>query len=247
MKMNQKLLHKASVFFLATLLLLTGCGIATYFYVISAVTAGSESIDSVSGSYAVSNYAENLSLITVGGGPGLLLCYTVTDSEDTPSSVATAFSSQYIRNNNGIAVTNDLVLETTNNHVYQFSDSTRTKFRAPGYVALADNPTNVDISFKLQRAADSLDSSLRILNLSVTNGSYSLKGTGELRRYDGTSFPMLASTILSDKESFPDYQVSETPKETLYLHVFAAMSITEGSFSNIYWTQLTHLGYIVLT
>jgi hypothetical protein len=246
MKMIQKLLHKASVFFLATLLLLTGCGIATYFYVISAVTAGSDSIDSVSGSYAVSNYAENLSLITVGGGPGLLLCYTVTDSANTPSSISTAFSSQYIRNNNGIAVTNDLVLESTSNHVYQFSDSTGTKFRAPGYVLLADNPTSVDISFKLQRAADSSDSSLRILNLSVTNGSYSMNGTGELRRYNGTSFPLQASTIIANPDSYPDYQVSETSK-TLYLHVFAAMSITEGSFSNIYWTQLVHLGYIELT
>lgn len=248
MKMRNHILRMVSVFFIV--LVLVGCGIATYISITSSVYAidKNDTLTSITAKYSVSNYSEQLSMISIGGGPALMLGYIVTNRTEVPS-FNSYFKSAYQRNNIGLPVsTQEIVAYTSgsmNYALYQFSDGAENQFRAPGYYALADSPTNPDLQFKLEIGQDPSNIANDVINYNKLSGSYTLQGLPELRRYNGESFNTTISSILNNLESYPDYAIVGS-EGSLYLHIFAASSITRGNFSNIYWTDLAHLGYLKL-
>ena len=242
MKMQKKLLRMASVFFVV-FLLFAGCGIATYFYVGYSFSSGSDNETSVSGSFRFNDEFDNLEMIDVGTGPSLLLCYSLTDSDSIPSF--SSFSSTYIRNNNGKAVSSPQVLSYTSNEVtytlYTFSDDTSTAMKSPYYLASATDPIDSDIAFSLTK-----DSNAELV-FAESSGNYTLTGSSvNLRRYNGDTFSIDLDAIRNNETYFPDYSAITSSSTQLYCHVYAAMSASKGSFNNIYWTSLHHLGYITL-
>lgn len=239
MKMNQKLLLTASVFFV--LLVLVGCGIATIFYndvSYSEISPVPET--EVQGSFIFTN-DDSLKMITPGTGPSLLLGYTVTDSSNTPHEVnyEKEFDTRYRKNGYfGQAISSSEILSITNNdkqyRLYQLSDSTHEVFRSPGYVATAQNNLTPNCTYKVELQADNT------LELTISTNPYILHNIGNLRRFNGYVFTK------TDYSSFPDYTISDSPGSTFYIHLFGAMNVSEGVFSNIFWSPLSYLGYIAL-
>lgn len=243
MKMRNHILRMVSVFFLV--LVLGGCGIATYINIESSFIKKSDNTSEITIEYTVTNYSENLSLVSIGGGPSLMLCYAVTNRKDIPS-FNSYFKTKYQRNNIGIPLSTPNIVSYTSESVeytlYQFSDSNGTEFKAPGYYALANDPINPQLQFKIGIGVDSNSSQNKVINFTQLVGSYTLQGLPVLRRYDGTPFESTISTILSDRADYPDYSIEES-EGSLFLHIFAAASITKGDFNNIYWSDLAHLCY----
>ncbi|MEA4861510.1 hypothetical protein SDC9_124781 [bioreactor metagenome] len=248
MKMNKTLLLKASAFFLLLITLLFSCGIPTYFYVNYTFEKGSGDDSSVSGTFTFTDSYNNLSWVDTGTGPSLMLAYIVTSSPGDIPKFETPFSSTYKRsNNNGIHVSEDELLSYDSGGItyrlHRFSDTTGIDFNSPTYMAYASNPTSAD--FKVTLSKDSNN----FIDLSITdaNGSsppttpYVLTGTSKLARLNGEAF----STDPSAITGFPDYTVSDTSL-TLYCHVFAAVNVSQGLFSNNFWTDLKYLGRITL-
>lgn len=243
MKMNKTLLLKASAFFLLLSTLLFSCGIPTYFYVVSNFSQGSGDDSSVSGSFTFTDPYNNLSWIDTGTGPSVMLAYIVTYSQTTPS-FSSLFTSTYKRsNNNGIPVTEDELLSYVNGDntykLHRFSDNSGTVFTSPWYIAYANTPSTPDFAVTLTKAVDNY------IDLSFTSGNYSLSGSSRLARYNGSAFITEIQTIRNSEATYLDYTISDT-EQTMYCHIFAAVNVSQGDFSNNFWTDLKHLGYIKL-
>ena len=247
MKMNKTLLLKASAFFLLITLLFS-CGIPTYFYVGTTFNQGGGlPEDTVSGTFKFPDTYGNLSWVDPGTGPSLMLAYIVTTSQEEPT-FSQSFGTTYKRtSNNGIPVSEDELLSYNNGdylyRLHRFSDINDNQFNSPTYMAYASNPTSAD--FKVTLSKDSNN----YIDLSITDANdssppttpYVLTGTSKLARFNGEAF----STDPSSITGFPDYTVSDTSL-TLYCHVFAAVNVSQGLFSNNFWTDLKHLGRITL-
>ena len=247
MKMYRKLLRMVSVFFVV-LSLFSSCGIATIFNIDATVHKGDKNGDTVFGNLTISDPHGNLSLVTQGTGPSLMLGYIVTNAA-SPPNVTSSFDSTYRRNiYNGVRLQNQEIISITNAEqtyrLHLFSDSSRTEFRTPYYLATADNPISAESTVRLTRILTDTDPNRYELQLSFDAGVYTPHVLGNLRRYDGTLFTTNQSVIVQS-ESYPDYTITQEG-DALFLHVFAAFTVDEGLFSNIYWTRMTHLGYIEL-
>lgn len=242
MKMNKTLLLKASAFFLLLITLLFSCGIPTYFYVTYSFSKP-QSSNSVTGNFSFIDTHGNLSWIDPGTGPSLLLSYIVTYSQ-TPPSFSSLFSSTYKRsNNNGIPVDDDLMLTSESGayiyRLHRFSDENGIEFSSPEYVAYANTPSSPDLSVTLTKAGDNY------LDLSFTSGNYSLSGSSRLARFDGKAFITDTQTIRDSASTYKDYTISDT-EQKMYCHVFAAVNVSQGDFTNNFWTDLQYMGYIEL-
>ena len=247
MKMYRPLLRMVSVFFSA-IILLNSCGIATYFNLTSgSIQAGNTNGEVVYGIFKVTDNNSSLSMISPGTGPSLVLSYIVTDSPDPPAFI-TPFKTNYRRSiYNGVPIrSQELLSITSSDEIYRlhiFNDSAETHFRSPRYIAVANDPLQVEDTFRLQRVDESANTYSMLLSFDA--GLYTYNGNGTLRRYDGTLFTSDQTTILHRPENYPDYTIRQ-PGSRLYLHIYGAVSVGEGMFSNIYWTELTHFGYINL-
>jgi len=245
MKMNKTLLLRASAFFLLLITLLLSCGIPTYFYVGTRFNRGGGlPEETVSGTFKFPDTYGNLSWIDPGTGPSLMLAYIVTTSQEEPT-FSQSFGTTYKRtSNNGIPVSEDELLSYNNGdylyRLHRFSDINDNQFNSPTYMAYASNPTSADFKVTLTKDSDNF------INLSITdaNGSspptypYVLTGASKLARFNGEAF-------LTDLSSQPDYTISNTAL-AMYCHVFAAVNVSQGSFSNNFWTDLEYLGRITL-
>jgi len=248
MKMNKTLLLKASAFFLLLITLLFSCGIPTYFYVNYYFTKGSDlAIDTVAGKFTFTDTSNNLSWIDPGTGPSLMLAYCVTTSTNDPQFYS-LFATKYKRtNNNGIPVSEDELLSYDNGgyiyRLHRFSDNNGIDFRSPQYTAYATNPNSPDFEVSLAK-----DSSTNLVDISFTSGNYSILGSTKLARSIGTSaFETDIQKIKDQPGNFPDYTIIDaSTANKLYCHVFAAVNVSQGDFSNNFWTDLKHLGYIQL-
>lgn len=241
MKMRIHILRLVSVFFIV--MVLVGCGIMTVFTVTYAYNSGTSNI---SGEFIFTDSADNrLSWITPSTGPSLLLCYLVTTESAAPSIVATKFDSEFKRNiADGRMIPNDFKILTVTSgsseySLYKFSDSSYTNFGSPHFLASASNPSNPDLEFSLSLNSDNS------LQFSIDSGSYTLHASEPLTRFTGSPFQIVTSEIVSYPTQYPDYVVQNTGG-TLYLHIYAAINVSEGEFNNIFWTNLRHVGYIQL-
>ncbi|NCC13623.1 MAG: hypothetical protein EOM32_09670 [Spirochaetia bacterium] len=249
MKMNKTLLLKASAFFLLLITLLLSCGIPTYFYVGTTFNRGGGlSEDTVSGTFTFPDTYGNLSWIDPGTGPSLMLSYIVTTSHDEPS-FESLFSSTYKRtSNNGIPVSEDELLSYNSGdylyRLHRFSDINDNQFNSPTYMAYASNPTSADFKVTLTKDSDNY----MVLSITDANESspptypYTYSGSQRLARFEGSAFLDSQPTNTSD---YPDYTLLSEP-DGLFCHVYAAVNVSQGDFSNNFWTDLKYLGRITL-
>jgi len=236
MKMNKKLLRIASVFFV--LLALIGCGIMTVFS--NEVSHKKES--GVKNTEAKGTFTfvadDSLKMITNGAGPSLMLGYTVTDNNDYSlfsSKYVTEFNNKYRKNGYfGQAVSNSEILSVTTDDkkyaLYQLSDSSGRVFRSPTYVATAKNNLIPECSYTIELQTNN--------TLKLAIPSYDVH-YNDLRRFTGAVFTKIGANSASD------YIISDTPG-TYHIHLFGAMNVSEGAFSNIFWSPLYYLGSIEL-
>lgn len=249
MKMNKTLLLKASAFFLLITLLFS-CGIPTYFYVNYEFIKGSGlASDTVTGEFKFTDTYDNFSWIISGTGPSVMLSYIVTSSPSIPS-FNSLFSSTYKNkrsSNNGVAVEDDALLTYDSGGytytLHRFSDENGTEFDKPHYTAYDNNHSALKIKIILTKTNDNF------MNLVITDGNdtsptypYLYSGSQRLARFDGSTF---LDSFPSNTSNYPDYTILSEP-EGLYCHVFAAVNVSQGLFTNNFWTDLKHLGYIQL-
>lgn len=243
-----------SVFFLV--LMLAGCGMAVIFHIDSYILASDDTSTSLSGSYIVRNDEfNNLSLIKNGTGPSLWIGYMVSDSYTISSSnIINLFDSTYGKKPNGrtidkISLSNPAVVSASDGAyaLFPFSNTNSSNDNAaPLYHATAFDPINPEDTFVITKS--SIDTQNIEFLLSFTGSKFgSHVDGGILRRFDGSRFRnnVTYSESLSNSNLI-DYKISATPSGHLYCHIFAAMIVTEGSFSNIYWTDLAYLGHLQL-
>jgi len=247
MKMNKKLLRIASVFFV--LLALIGCGIATIFYYeVSYAKGENQADDEVKGKFEFinddSSTDDALYMITPGKGPSLLLGYIVTDSQSSPSCSSqfiSTFNTKFRKNGySGLAVSSLEILsvsyDNTQYALYKLSDSEGTVFKSPLYVASANDRLDPTCEFTLTLQDD--------FSLKLAIPNYTLSNTN-LCRYNGNKFSNEISKILNNSKNYPDYSV-QPDSTSLYVHLYGAMNVSEGEFSNIFWSPLYYLGSIEL-
>jgi hypothetical protein len=240
MKRGKPFLSTASVFFIV-LILLVSCGIATIFmFGNGTIFDDIESNgDKVGLTLTVDNALGNLSDIDSGTGPSLMLFYTVTDSPDAPN-FRTAFSTSYKRRYDGVQITSDEVLTVNDITLYRFSNILQTTFQSPTYIATANSPTSPDFVCTLTKTDGS--GSTISMDLVFDTGSYTIHDSPKLYRYNGQAFE---TDIKEVDESFEDYHIDDQSSD-MFLHIYGAVNVSKGSFNNIYWTDLVHLGYITL-
>ncbi|MDC7228930.1 MAG: hypothetical protein PQJ48_01325 [Sphaerochaetaceae bacterium] len=241
MKRRIPILSAASVFFIV-LILLVSCGIATIFTFGSGTvfTDGDTNGDKVGLSLDVDDSLGTLSLIDSGSGPSLMLFYTITDSEN-PQNFKTAFNTTYKRDFNGVQITSDAVLSVNDITLYRFSDILGNTFQGPEYIATASSPTSPDFNCTLTKTT--VSGTTVSMDLVFDVGSYTIHNSPKLYRYNGKPFETASTEIRNS--SFPDYFIGDT-ETNMYLHIYGAVNVSKGSFNNIYWTDLVHLGYITL-
>ncbi len=242
MRMKAKLLLAASVFFM--LLLVVSCGEPTIFS--TNVTIFRLLTESSPPSVSAECTFENSSIlndITSGKGPSLVLGYIITDSPDAPS-FEQEFNTQYVRKiYNGASLFNREILSLTKDtysySLHQFSDQNQTQFRSPYYVATATDKLDPNFTFTLTLQAD------QSIEVTIPSGSYTLHTIGNLMRYNGKNFNVNAAAILADPLQYPDCTITSSPP-SLHCHVYAAMNVSDGRFSNIFWSSLKYIGSLTL-
>ncbi|MDX9823998.1 MAG: hypothetical protein RBU26_03570 [Sphaerochaeta sp.] len=232
MKMRNHILRMVSVFFLV--LVLGGCGIMTVFSV-------DYSFNSDTTTFTFTNPDNILSWITPSTGPSLMLAYIVTDEPKHPSILATKFNSEFRRNvvDGRMIPSGSKILSTLKDDkeytLYKLSNSNGNEFNAPYFFSTATNPLNPDIQFSLSLTSNNT------LRFSIVSGSYT-NPNQELTRFNGNSFIAVPSEIAD----FPDYVVSDTVVGSLFIHVYAAINVSEGDFTNRFWTELHPVASIPL-
>lgn len=249
MKRRTTILSTASVFFIV-LTLFSSCGIGIPFNIESSIDdITSESEDAVSANYNVSSdnsTIENLELIKDGTGPSLMLFYTITDSEGR-IDFKTAFDAKYRINHNGINISSDEVLTVDGITLYRFSDDQKNHFQAPYYIATANSRTSPEFTCTITNTkTPSIDNEEAMVDmiLSFVSGSYTIYYSPILRRFTGDAFETNPAKI-RDNSSFPDYHIG-IYQLNMFIHIYAAVNVSEGNFYNTYWTELAYLGHIKL-
>jgi hypothetical protein len=242
MKRRTTILSTASVFFIV-LTLLVSCGIATIFMFGDGTILDDMGINGheVGLTFSVDNAIGNLSDIDPGTGPSLMLFYTITGSRD-PVSFTDEFDSTYKRIYNGININSTLneVLTVDDITLYRFSDDQKTAFQAPLYIATANSRISPDFNCTLTKTA--VSGSTVSMDLAFDVGSYTIHNSPKLYRYNGKPFETDINVV---DESFEDYHIDDQSSD-MFLHIYGAVNVSKGSFNNIYWTDLVHLGYITL-
>lgn len=244
MKMRLRLIGLAAVSFVV---LLASCGIPTLIN-LKVIPADISSDPAIPGgaiavAYTIVDEANQLQLVEQKNGPSLLLAYIVTNEPDIQTSIdfKALFTKHYIVSS-GNTVSSDPVISSAGSSgqptytVYKLSDSERTQFLAPDYMAYATTPDIPNVSFYL-----TYDETEKTVDLTFHGGSYTTNIAGSLRRFNGYPFTSVTSEVLDDPDAFPDYAISDS-SGTLYLHLFSAVSVTELRFSNIFWSDLEYLG-----
>ena len=239
MKMNKKLLLTASVFFV--LLAVIGCGIPRIFFVDTNIKYKDDEKIYIT----VSEYGgnANLSLITKDTGPSLFLGYIVNGNsawgKENEASLNSAFRKKYQNTPFGtqISISNlsGQVVTTSNEDVTLYALS-GSAIKAPYYHATADSPLSPSTSFEITPGYDS--SGNIVLNLVFPPSTYTVHST-PLTRFNGNAF------TIKKGDNHPDYTTTDTNQE-LFCHIFAAINVGQGKFTNIYWSDLYYVKTVPL-
>jgi len=240
MKMRNHILRLVSVFFLV--LVLGGCGIMTVF---SVNYSYYQDKSANSGRFLFSDPDNRLGWITKSTGPSLLLGYIVTTESAPPSIITNKFSTEYTRTivDGRMIPSGPEILSVTSGSntysLYKFSDATQKSFDSPHFMATAIDPLFPDVEFNFTLNSD------KTLQFSIVSGSYKVHTSEPLTRFTGTPFETIPGTVVSYPDDYPDYLVP-TIGGTLYLYIYSAINVSEGDFTNRFWTELHPVASIPL-
>ncbi|HZJ87846.1 MAG TPA: hypothetical protein VFC80_01690 [Sphaerochaeta sp.] len=205
----------------------------------------------VSATISISDPEGNLGLVEQGKSPSVLLSYMVIDqpleTNDTRiSAIRSAFKKEYQRSSfigAQIPITKQtpiLEKEDGDEPYRLYALSAATMKGPPHYHATADTPNNPNATITLSSSKIAGTEDNTVISLQVTSGGYTIHQS-ELYRYNGAPF-----TVSGVGEGYPDYLLFDPPWENRYIHVFAALNVSDGDFTNIYWSDLVFIGSIEL-
>lgn len=253
MKKQRYMPFIASVFFsFFLLLLLSSCGIAVLFHATTTIVLEqTDDPTAVSATITISDPEGNLGLVEKGKSPSLLLSYMVTDqpleaNDSRISAIRSAFKKEFQRTSFiGVQVpitkqTPILEKEDEDEPYRLYALSAATMKGPPHYHATADAPNNPNATITLSSAKIAGTEDSNVISLQLTSGGYTIHQS-ELYRYNGEPF-----TAGGVGEGYPDYLLFDPPWENRYIHVFVSLNVSDGDFTNIYWSDLAFIGSIEL-
>lgn len=266
---------KRILFLLVSAFLVSGCGIPQYImypeYTFERSSSygdaniGTLKLEEKSGDTALSGLLENCD------GPSIAFFYVLSSSSnkgDVDGCISLFESNYRVNGFRGIPLSTDhnIVFPFTDNgvshHLFLLSargDSIQSTFRAPNYVIrLKDNINALNahiegIELATSPVTDSNPKAQTALKLTFSSfdDSYEISqipGAKEtmLYRYNGRPFVSKADLDSESGYSNEDY---EHITDKIYIHLFAAFSISPNSnsdFNNIFWSSLTYMGSLDL-
>ncbi|NLZ76787.1 MAG: hypothetical protein GX911_02330 [Spirochaetales bacterium] len=241
------------VLIVSAFFVLLGCGIPTIFTIQSSIKVHLKEETKTTARYTVSQGAsEELGRIDPEHGPKILLGYAITASDATfdgfsSSRLRTAFEEKagkapYGRHIRSGAYADGIfsVKDAYDNEyvVYPFSDTSGGTFTSPNYHVMYSDPTKALITLKARIETDVVLEYIKdegIFTVTTTNPLYKNRTNDELTRIQQKRF----SSIQSEDADVASYDPSD-----MYVHLFAAINISQGDFTNIYWTDIAYLGSI---
>lgn len=267
---------KRILFLLVSAFLVSGCGIPQYImypeYTFERSSSygdaniGTLKLEEKSGDTALSGLLENCD------GPSIAFFYVLSSSSnkgDVDGCISLFESNYRVNGFRGIPLSTDhnIVFPFTDNGVSQHlfllsasGDSNQSTFRAPNYVIrLKDNinalNAHIDgIELDKTQVSDSNPKAQTALKLTFTSSDNSYVFSSDssapeltLYRYNGRPFVSKADLDSESSYSNEDY---EHITDKVYIHLFAAFSISPNSnsdFNNIFWSSLTYMGSVDLS
>ena len=250
MKKRLTLVLIVSAFFV-----LIGCGIPTIFTIQSSIRVKTKEETKITANYVVDQSTlDDLGKIDPMNGPKIFLGYAITNLSTTfdgfsSSQLQTAFEvkagkapyGRHIRSGAYADGIFSVKVSDTEYVIYPFSDTSGGTFTSPNYHVMYSDPNKALITLKAQIETDvELDyiKDEGIFTVTTTNPLYKNRTNDELSRIQQKRF----SSIQSE-----DADVASYDSSNLYVHLFAAVNISQGDFNNIYWTNLKYLGNIKIT
>ncbi len=223
------LLMVASVF-LSLLVLLTSCGVPTYFVPKFSVTT-SDSTEDESATFSFTYTPDSTITTTSSDHAGLLLLYYYGNSSLSStdrSNIIKAFRSNYIINtNDGRVVSPDSIDDPVVTYTSTDGTSTYDVYAFTLNGSLIQAPTynySIDID---ETYSTSVTLTYNDPDTTVTGDEY------VSYQDDNALFTM-------------QFDSSFVPAGDKYIWVFAAISAQGESFSNIYWSDLKYAGHMVI-
>ncbi len=219
----------ASVF-LSLLVLLTSCGVPTYF-VPKFTVSTSDSTEDESATFSYTYTPDSTITTTSYDHAGLLLLYYYGNSSLSStdrSNIIKTFKSTYVINtNDGRVVSPDSI----DDPVVTYSST--------------DGSTSYDVyAFTLNGSV--IQAPTYNYKIDIAN-KYSVDVTLTYNDTDTTTTGDEYVSYQDDKASFTmQFDSSFTPSSDKYIWVFAAISTQGESFSNIYWSDLKYVGHMVI-
>jgi hypothetical protein len=249
MKKRLTLVLIVSAFFV-----LIGCGIPTIFTIQSSIRVKTKEETKITANYVVDqSTGENLGMIDPKNGPKIFLGYAITDSAATfagssSSQLQTAFEvkagkAPYGRHIRSGAYADGIfsVKDAYDNEyvVYPFSDTSGGTFTSPSYHVMYSDPANITLKARIETDfVVEYKKTDGIFTVTPANPSYKNQTNNQLARIQKKLF----SSIQPEDDDVNAYDPS-----AMYVHLFAAINISQGDFNNIYWTNLKYLGNIKIS
>ncbi len=253
MKKRLTLVLIVSAFFV-----LIGCGIPTIFTIQSSIRVKTKEETKITANYVVDQSTlDDLGKIDPMNGPKIFLGYAITNLSTTfdgfsSSQLQTAFEvragkapyGRHIRSGaynagEGIFLIKSTLDEHLHYVVYPFSDTSGSTFTSPSYHVMYSDPAK--ITLKAQIETDFVVEYKKtdgIFTVTPKNPSYKNQTNNQLARIQKKLF----SSIQPEDDDVNAYDPS-----AMYVHLFAAINISQGDFNNIYWTNLKYLGNIKIS
>ena len=187
----------------------------------------------------VDQHGENL-VIVPKNGPKIFLGYAITDSAATfagfsSSQLQTAFEvkagkAPYGRHIRSGAYADGIfsVKDAYDNEyvVYPFSDTSGGTFTSPSYHVMYSDPANITLKARIETDfVVEYKKTDGIFTVTPANPSYKNQTNNQLARIQKKLF----SSIQPEDDDVNAYDPS-----AMYVHLFAAINISQGDFNNIY-------------
>lgn len=249
MKKQRYMPFIASVFLslLVSFFAFSSCGIPVLFSAETSIKATEN--DTITATITIDDELGNLALINSGTGPSLFLAYIVThtgEELEIRSKIISAFRTTYQGTmNNGRQVPTHseepiLISKDDADDPYRLYILSKRTISRPTFHATSKIPINPNTTVQIASVPGS-ESNTTILSLTWTAGDEYTINTPYLVRYNGSEFSN------DGGEEFPDYLLPEPSSfPNRYCHIFAAINVSDGKFTNIYWSDLTYLGAVKL-
>lgn len=149
--------------------------------------------------------------------PGLLLCYIVTENQEQGIMIKDDVVDAFSKN-----FTNKIVISNIDSSMFKVDD----------YTLYAFKPDQSEYSH--------VGSPTYNHNLHKYISGHNINAELTLTHYENQAYD------LSDGESLYNRIYTSDVKGQKYIHIFAAFTAEEGMFTNVYLSDLSYIGYIIV-